>query len=144
MIRLARVADAIAVHDVLLAARDEIPLAENFEDDAHLFWVRNECRRKRVRLAEQDGAIAGVLVMRANEIFYLAIAPAFRRQGVGRALLQAALAYVQRRRWRGATARVRPDNVPIVKLLTEFGFAPHRVLAALRPGWAVYSWGEVR
>lgn len=143
-IRLARVADAPAIHAVLLSARKDIPLADDFEDEVHLQWVRTQCRRRRALLAERDGVPAGVLVMRANEIFYLAVAPGFKRQGVGRALLGQALAYVKRHRWRGATARVRLDNVPIIRLLTTFGFVPHNVLAALRPGWAVYAWGDVR
>ncbi len=144
MIRRARVADAPAAHAILLAAKNEIPLSDNFADEAHQRWVRDECRQQHVWLDERDGVCAGVMVIQVSEIFYLAIDPAFRRQGVGRALVAHALAYMQRRRYGGATARVREANTPIIALLASFGFASHPILVASRPGWIVYAWGDAR
>ena len=144
VIRRARVADAPAVHATLLAVSDEIPLAANFADEAHQRWVRDECRHQRVWVDDRSGAVAGAMVMSVNEIRYLAVPPAFRRQGVGRALAEHALAYIRGRRWAGVTARVRPANTPIVKLLESLGFAPHPILVAARPAWLVYAWGDVQ
>ncbi|WP_421738912.1 GNAT family N-acetyltransferase [Caulobacter sp.] len=142
-IRRALVADALAVHTVLLAAKNDIPLKENFADAAHQDWVRGQCRQKNVWLDDRAGDIAGVMVMRANEIFYLVVATRFRRQGVGRALIRHALDYIRRKRWRGAKARIRTANAPIVRLLASEGFRPHPILAASEPGWEVYTWGDV-
>ncbi len=47
-IRLAKVTDAGAVHAILLAAKTSIPLADNFGDEGHKSWVREECRKKHV------------------------------------------------------------------------------------------------
>ena len=82
MIRRARVKDAPGVHAALLAARDDIPLTTNFADEAHQAWVREECRRQHVWLDECDGSVAGVMVMRVTEIFYLVTASEFRCRGV--------------------------------------------------------------
>lgn len=140
-IRRAQVADAPSVHAILLAARHEIPLAENFADQAHQDWVRGQCRRRNVWVADRGGAIAGVMVLAVNEIFYLAVSQPGRRQGIGRVLVQFALAYIKRRRWGGAKAKTREGNAAVISLLLSLGFKPAPDLVAA-PGWQVFSWGS--
>ena len=88
MIRRAKVSDAAAVHAVLLAARDEIPLTPNFADDVYKKWVRDECRRRNGWVFELDGVIAGVTIMAVDEIFYLVTVPGYRKRGVAQALVE--------------------------------------------------------
>lgn len=97
MIRQARVRDSIAVHAVLLTAKDEIPLAGNFADQAHQKWVRDQCRKRSVWIDEREGAAAGVLVLHVREMFHLVTDPAFRGQGVASGLIDHAIGVVSRR-----------------------------------------------
>jgi hypothetical protein len=60
MMRLARAADVLAVHELLWSAKAEIPLADNFVDAAHKKWVREQCGVGRVWVFEQEGDIMGV------------------------------------------------------------------------------------
>ena len=43
-LRLARKADAPAIHALLWEAKDEIPLTEKFKEDWYLKWVENHCK----------------------------------------------------------------------------------------------------
>ncbi|HXL70005.1 MAG TPA: GNAT family N-acetyltransferase [Rhizomicrobium sp.] len=60
-------------------------------------WVRDECRKKAVWLAEIKGQLAGVMVMDVAEIFYLVTTPGYRRRGVARALIRHAIAMIFKR-----------------------------------------------
>src|SRR5665213_1646415 len=143
-IRRALVADADAVHAVLLAAKDEIPLTCNFETDKYRAWVRDQCKKREVWLATIDDKVAGVMVMRVYEIFYLVTAPDFQRAGVGRALVRHAIGSILKRYpGGGVIAKARPENSPIIALLTGEGFRPHQILTA-QPGWPVYFVGKIR
>jgi GNAT superfamily N-acetyltransferase len=136
MIRRAKVKDAEAVHAVLLAAREEIPLTRNFADDAYKKWVRDKCRDRRVWIFERDGEAAGVVVMSVREIFYLTTFPAHRNCGVAQALVEDAKARVWKR-YR-TTARGRPENLPVVRLLEKLDFVVDRNMVA-SPGWVFYT-----
>jgi ribosomal protein S18 acetylase RimI-like enzyme len=140
MIKRARVKDAPAVHALLLAARDDIPLASNFADQAHQDWVRQQCRAQYVWLDEWRG----VMVMRVTEIFYLVTASEFRGRGVASNLIDHAIADVRRRYRVGVTARAREQNIPMVRLLLKKGFYRHPVLVAANPDWTVFAFGNVR
>lgn len=143
MIRYARVRDAAAVHAVLLTAKDDIPLAANFADQAHQNWVRDECKNRRVWIDERAGEVSGVLVMRVAEMFYLVTAPSFRNRVVGDGLIDHAIEMVKHRYSCGVTARVREENRQIVSLLRKKRFYVHPVLVASQPGWVVYALGNV-
>jgi GNAT superfamily N-acetyltransferase len=137
MIRRAMVKDAAAVHAVLLTARDDIPLASNFADDAHKTWVRHECRHRRVWIFERDADVAGVMVMAVDEIFYLATAPVHRKAGVAQALVKDAKARVWKKYREPAQGRVRLENLPVVRLLEKLGFVvDHDMLT--QAGWVCY------
>lgn len=143
IIRRARVHDADAVHAVLLSGKNDIPLTEKFDSQPYREWVRGECRRQSVWIAERNGAIAGVMVMAVAEIFYLVTAPTHRRCGVAQKLIRHAVIEIERRYERGVTAKVREANFPIIEVLRSEGFTPHPILTA-EPGWNVYSLGKVR
>jgi GNAT superfamily N-acetyltransferase len=140
-IRRALVADALAVHGVLLAAKDEIPLT-NFDTDKYRQWVRDRCRKKEVWIANMGGALAGVMVLAVNEIYYLATLHAFRKRGVGRALVHHAIERVEHRYRGGVKAKVKDGNAVMLAFLKNEGFSPHPHLIAL-PGWTVYFVGDV-
>ncbi len=144
MIRRGRVKDAPVVHAILLAAADDIPLAANFADQAHNDWVRGECRQRHVWLDERDGGVAGVMVMRVTEIFYLVTASEFRGQGVASSLIDHAISDVQRCYRVGVTAKVREKNIPIVRLLLKKGFYRHPILQSAFPNWTIFAFGNVR
>lgn len=136
--------DSAAVHLVLLGARDAIPLAANFADDAHKAWVRAECRKQRVWIDEREVLIAGVLVMRAAEIFYLVTAPEFRGRGVGTGLVEHAVAYIGRRYSCGVTARVREANVRSSRFSPRKGSTPIHSLRLSRDGSSMHTAGCAR
>ena len=136
-------AEADQIHGVLLAAQKDIPLTDAFDTQPYRDWVRGEIRKRRVWIAVAGGALAGVVVMDVNEIFYLVTAEGFRRRGVGQALVRHVVAdTLGRYRSGGVTAKVRKDNQPIIELLTREGFHPHPIPNA-RPGWQVYFVGNV-
>jgi ribosomal protein S18 acetylase RimI-like enzyme len=140
VIRRAKLKDADAVHAVLLTARDEIPLAPNFADDAHKTWVRNECRERRVWVFERDMQLAAVMVMAImplEEIFYLATVPTYRKQGVAEALVRDALARLWKKYRVTARARTRSANVRVVHLLEKLGFVIDDDMHT-QPGWVGY------
>lgn len=75
-----------------------------------------------------DGAVAGYIIYRLLppelEIYRIAVAPALRREGLGRALVGAALSAA---RAAGATVAfldVRAGNTPAIGLYRRMGFVP--------------------
>ena len=138
MIRRAKVSDAAAVHAVLLAARDEIPLTPNFADDAYKKWVRDECRRRNGWVFELDGVIAGVTIMDVDEIFYLVTAPGYRKRGVAQALVEDAKVRVWKKYRVPTRGRARQANRPVVQLLEKLGFVEDHDRVVVKPGWMHY------
>jgi GNAT superfamily N-acetyltransferase len=113
--RFARVREAVAVHAVLWAARDAIPItATDFDSEHSLEWVRGLCHRELFWVVEIDSTIAGVMLLDFNDvmergridIFYLATAEPYQRRRVATALL----AYAKNRH-SSLTAKTKPDNV---------------------------------
>jgi ribosomal-protein-alanine N-acetyltransferase len=54
----------------------------------------------------------------------LAVSPEFRRQGIGRALLRAGLAYFRKRRVEEVFLEVRESNLSAQALYLSYGFRP--------------------
>jgi ribosomal-protein-alanine N-acetyltransferase len=85
-------------------------------------WNPADYLAHRCRVAELDGSVAGFIVTRPtapgeNEILNLAVAPAYRRRGVARALLEAELAASGA--WR---LEVRESNAAARALYRTLGF----------------------
>jgi GNAT superfamily N-acetyltransferase len=131
-LRLARKADAAAIHALLSAAKDEIPLT-------YVKWVEDRCKRRAVWVIQENDEIAGAIIMRASEIYYLVVYGRHRRKGIGRALIAKAKEFCTDKRWDTLTARVRRTNAPILQLLFAEGFRLDPILQAA-PDWDVYTW----
>lgn len=85
-------------------------------------WNPADYLMHRCRVAELEGSIAGFIVTRQtmpgeNEVLNLAVDPAYRRRGVGRALLEAELAAPGA--WR---LEVRESNAAARALYLALGF----------------------
>lgn len=80
-------------------------------------------------LAEIDGADAGVLILAGSpmrsalEIAYMGVAPAYRGQRLGMAMLQKALTVARARRVETLVLAVDASNEPAVRVYRDFGFA---------------------
>jgi hypothetical protein len=59
-VRLVRKAVATAVHALLWAAKDEIPLTRGFPDCA---WVEAYCKRRAVWVVQNNDEIAGAMIL---------------------------------------------------------------------------------
>jgi len=111
-------------------------------ESMHLTWSRDAVIAElshnpaaRVLLAEEEGETVGCIhwwkVIDEVQIMNLAVRPAFRRRGIARLMLEAA---VRAARGEGATAvvlEVREGNVPAVALYESTGFQT----IAIRPGY---------
>ena len=77
-------------------------------------------------IAESEGTVAGYLLAwrAASElhILNLAVDPPRRRQGIGAALLETALAEARRCGMEAVTLEVRPGNRPALALYADYGF----------------------
>jgi ribosomal-protein-alanine N-acetyltransferase len=79
-------------------------------------------------LAETTRGVAGYLIGReaagSGEVLNLAVAPEFRRRGIGAALLEAGLAAFRRRRATEVFLEVRESNVSAQAMYLARGFRP--------------------
>ena len=93
-LRPAQPADAPAITRVFQAAREHslpfLPVLHTDEED-HAFFAEASSRR-RVTVAEVDGAVVAFLALDDDEIDHLYVLPDHHRQGLGSALLRAAQA----------------------------------------------------
>jgi ribosomal-protein-alanine N-acetyltransferase len=79
-------------------------------------------------VAQTNRAISGYLIGRevagTGEVLNLAVAPAFRRKGVARALLRAGIGFLRRRRVEEVFLEVRESNQSAQALYLSAGFRP--------------------
>jgi [ribosomal protein S18]-alanine N-acetyltransferase len=79
-------------------------------------------------LAETGRGMAGYLIGRevagTGEVLNLAVAPEFRRRGIGGALLEAGLAALRRRKVDEVFLEVRESNIEAQALYVGHGFRP--------------------
>jgi streptothricin acetyltransferase len=92
--------------------------------DANLFIESDE---KVIFLAWADGKFAGLIKVISwwNDFAYLeelVVNPEFRRQGVGRALIDRAIEWAKIRRFPGLMLETQNDNVSACKLYESCGF----------------------
>jgi ribosomal-protein-alanine N-acetyltransferase len=112
-----------------LASRDGAGVAEELRGPFTHAWVaRHE--------AVPRGFIVTWLVADELHVLDVAADPAFRRRGVGRALMARAIAFARQHGVRLVLLEVRRNNVPAVRLYRLLGFT----VARLRSGY--YDDGE--
>lgn len=78
-------------------------------------------------VAEEDGRVAGysgALVCYDAEIALIAVSPEFRRKGIGRLLLSAAIDYATSVGAENVFLEVRTGNIPAKTLYESCGFIP--------------------
>jgi ribosomal protein S18 acetylase RimI-like enzyme len=132
----ARVADVRRVIAVLRSVGGDMVIAEQFRSAAYIKRVRLDCSKRRYWIVELNGNVAGVMMLRAPEIFYIAVRRKYRRLGVARSLI----VYTKKHR-RTLSAMSRADNLAIHRLLGSEGFRHVRFLAA-NEQWIAYTWSR--
>lgn len=77
-------------------------------------------------VAEEDGVVAGYIgsqaVLGEADMLNLAVAPAFRRRGIGRWLTLALIDALSQAGCHSLTLEVRPSNLPARQLYDSLGF----------------------
>jgi ribosomal protein S18 acetylase RimI-like enzyme len=138
IVRFARINDARAVQNVLSAVRNEIPIGGNVASEDFLKEIRSDCKARRYVVVNGNDGLSGVMRLVGIEIYYLAVAPANRRNGVARALIN----YAKKRN--GALfGKTRDDNFSTIALLKGEGFRRDTILIA-KQGWSAYSWARTK
>ena len=104
-------------------------------------WTPEQIRSQRTGeghvflVAETEGLVAGYIslmyVLDEGYIGNVAVAPEFRRQGLGRALTEAMAARARALELAFLTLEVRESNLPARQLYAECGFQP----VGLRPNY---------
>ncbi len=93
-------------------------LREELENPLALFLVAEQ----------EDGTVCGYIgcqvVLDEGYITNVAVAPAFRRQGVGKALVQALLRKTAQQKLSFVTLEARASNAPAITLYEQAGFVP--------------------
>ena len=102
MLRRAREVEATAIHALLWAAKDAIPLVEAFHTERYRKWVEDRCNEKLVWVVVKQATTIGAMVMQGNEVFHLVVSPEHQRNGVARTLVEKAKAVCKEH---GVTAR---------------------------------------
>lgn len=84
-----------------------------------------------MRVIETEYALAGYSLLltrsgsRAARLYSIAVAPAFRGQGMGRRLLDDVVAQARARGCDELRLEVRPDNEAAIRLYRDYGFVPN-------------------
>lgn len=121
-VRRALPADAAA----LAALEQQQPRAAGWGKDGFVAELAQPCAW--IGCAEQQGEIVGFLALRCAagcaEILNVAVAPHHTRQGIGRALLQQALAALRAQAAEQVSLEVAQDNVPAQALYAQAGLKP--------------------
>ena len=86
-------------------------------------------------VAEVDGAVVGYIgsqsVLGESDVMNVAVAPEYRRQGIGKKLLLALMSDLQNKGNRCLSLEVRASNVPAISLYESLGF----VQVGVRPNY---------
>jgi GNAT superfamily N-acetyltransferase len=140
MLRGAREVEAAAIHALLWAEKDTIPLVEAFYTEPYRKWVEERCKERVVWVVVKKATIIGAMVMQGNEVRYLVVSPEHRRTGVARVLKKAKAVCKEH----GVRAEVAPANISAKRLLTAEGFRCDGIIPGI-PGsivgsWIGYSW----
>jgi ribosomal protein S18 acetylase RimI-like enzyme len=149
-IRTFRKSEWQAYRDARLCALQDSPDAFSTTFEEARRWPENEweARFRSVRLdtdlplcAEVDGVVAGMAWARIDpaapqtaHVYQMWVEPAHRGRGIGRALLEAAIAWAPTRGARRVTLGVTCGNTAASRLYAAAGFMPIGEPEPLRPG----------
>lgn len=90
--------------------------------------LAEECGKGIFLVAEQDETVVGYVgcqvVLDEGYLTNVAVAPEYRRQGVGRALVTQLLTEAKQQRLAFVTLEVRASNVAAIALYQQLGFEP--------------------
>ena len=138
--RLACLKDTSAVFEILQACKSEIPLHNSID----LHQIQKDCKSKLYWIIESEGSIVGAMKLVANEIFYLAVRPEYRKQGNARSLIYYAKKRCSMKRWSHLKIKTRKENIPTICLLETEGFIEDCVALVLDPQWVAYVWRRMK
>lgn len=114
-----------AEHLSAIAEIERACFSDPWTEDGLREELDNSCARF-LTAVDENGAVAGYIgchtVLDEGYIANVAVAPAFRRRGIGRRLVQELLA--QSADLAFVTLEVRASNAPAIALYTGCGFAP--------------------
>lgn len=129
------------VMDSVPSTRDSIPAMARLSFERLLEYVFAQSHV--IFIAEENGAKAGFLILLDTMpdevtlspqafIAYMAVEPAARRRGAGRALLESAERYTRERNLPVLAMMVTEENAAAVRLYEEAGFTTERRLLCKR------------
>lgn len=93
----------------------ENSIASELSNDLSL-WLVDECEGQVV------GYIGSQSVPPESDVMNLAVAPAYRKRGIGRALMLALMQALREKEMESLTLEVREGNAPAIALYTKLGF----------------------
>lgn len=138
-VRRCRVDESLAVYELWIAARDDIPLLPSLVGSEGQELIRDYCKRRQVLAVGPSGAPVAIMIMiRTCTIHYLVIDEDHRRQGLGRRLIQWAKQRAHSRRCDFLLAKTKSTNKPMRALFESEGFVVDRTRGS--DGWRHYSW----
>jgi len=121
-IRRAGVADAAAITDVFVASRNGaapmIPRMRHTGAETRHWFETIVLVEQEVWVAEVDGAVAGLAVLRGDFLDHLYVRPGLQRHGVGTLLLR----HARRQRPRGMRLYTFEANEPARAFYEKHGF----------------------
>ena len=79
--KLARVADAAAIHALLWSDREAIPLKDRFNTEETRDWIRQHCKMRRFWVVKREDVIVAAMLLKPAGIMYLITDARFRREG---------------------------------------------------------------
>lgn len=108
-------------------------LTRPWNDPAEDFALALSSGASAVLVAREDGAIAGSVMVgfdgHRGWIYYLAVAPECRRGGLGRALMEAAEAWLRARGCPKMQLMVRPENAAALDFYAALGMKRQELVA---------------
>lgn len=110
--------------DVLEIERDSFPVP--WSESSFRYELKNNKEVASLMVARLDGILIGYVcfwvVFKETHIMNLAVRRDFRRQGIGEAIIRAALKEALYKGAESATLEVRASNIPAIKLYEKLGF----------------------
>ena len=117
----------------VIALWNECGLTRPWNDPAKDIAFAMSGSASSILLAEDDGKLIGCVMVghdgHRGAIYYLAVAPNYQRQGLGRKLHDAAVAWLQKRGVWKINLMVRFDNVQASGFYQRLGYAQNDVVS---------------